>query len=933
MRLRLDPARPAMALLGLLLACAGNAEPRRETARCLPLASVPGPLPTEHVLDPDAERRNAGPRKAWIEAMHRAAPGTDWRALERQNGERRMQERALLRRRKDYSADTWTERGSRNLAGRMHSVAVSLDESAIYAGSDRGGVWRSAPDGSSWTPIGDSLWGGAHQVAVASSPSGQSVLALTNWGRLRYTVDDGANWLIPAGLPATSRSGKRLFTDPTDRTRVFAVLNAGPGWQVFRSLDGGVSFASVNVLGAPTDLWMDRVDGGALFLLEGTELWRSDDLGDTWLPQGSVTSPGANDVALAGSEAGAPTLMAAIRRSSGNWELHRSDDAGGAWTRQGNPPEFWGAMEAGIGDASLLALGGVEVFRSGSGGASFTKINDWWQYYANPLRRLHADLMGLDVAFIGGQETWFISTDGGIYISTDGLQTVHNICLLGLGVSQYYSTHTSRRDPSRILGGSQDQGYQRASLMGTPTADFEQLISGDYGHLTSADRTHDFVYSTYPGFILVHEGEDVPDLSQLDFPAGSRPQWLPAVVADPQDPEAFYFCADRLWRYERDPSSGEWTHFLETTQDFTAAGGSTLTKLSIAPSDPARRLAVTDSGALWYSDDGGFDWQPSADRGPDAHYFYGTALEHSPDDAATAIVAGSGYSGPAAWRTRDGGRSWSPLGAGLPPTLVYDIAWERPGSGIVFAATEAGPYRLDPATETWEHVGGSSSPLTTYWSVESIPEIGVARFGTYGRGIWDWQQAVVPEAGNCGDGVDNEGDGLVDCDDPDCVGSFDCRERCDNGLDDDRDGLTDCDDPDCVTADSDGDGRGDCDGSDCAPSNPLAWATPGEIRELRVAPLVPGTDDVRLTWTDEHVAAAGPGIWHDVVVGSLVGLRPAGWPAGGLCLRNDSPAFEHDDSTAGMDGIWYLVRAQNACSAGAWGSGDAGPAQPLPGCP
>ena len=33
---------------------------------------------------------------------------------------------------------------------------------------------------------------------------------------------------------------------------------------------------------------------------------------------------------------------------------------------------------------------------------------------------------------------------------------------------------------------------------------------------------------------------------------------------------------------------------------------------------------------------------------------------------------------------------------------------------------------------------GVSAPDQTYWSVEYIDEINTARFGTYGRGIWDF---------------------------------------------------------------------------------------------------------------------------------------------------------------------------------------------------
>ncbi|MCK5799143.1 MAG: hypothetical protein KAI47_18245, partial [Deltaproteobacteria bacterium] len=81
---------------------------------------------------------------------------------------------------------------------------------------------------------------------------------------------------------------------------------------------------------------------------------------------------------------------------------------------------------------------------------------------------------------------------------------------------------------------------------------------------------------------------------------------------------------------------------------------------------------------------------------------------------------------------------------------------------------------------------------------------------------------------------DDDGDGLVDCDDPDCYFHPACQgpgqEICTNKKDDDGDGFIDCDDLDCHyhpaciqpgqenctnKKDDDGDGRVDCDDTDC----------------------------------------------------------------------------------------------------------------------
>jgi hypothetical protein len=62
----------------------------------------------------------------------------------------------------------------------------------------------------------------------------------------------------------------------------------------------------------------------------------------------------------------------------------------------------------------------------------------------------------------------------------------------------------------------------------------------------------------------------------------------------------------------------------------------------------------------------------------------------------------------------------------------------------------------------------------------------------------------------CGDGADNDGDGLSDCADAlncragascgtgcVCGGGAATESQCDDGADNDRDGRTDCADPDC----------------------------------------------------------------------------------------------------------------------------------------
>ena len=111
------------------------------------------------------------------------------------------------------------------------------------------------------------------------------------------------------------------------------------------------------------------------------------------------------------------------------------------------------------------------------------------------------------------------------------------------------------------------------------------------------------------------------------------------------------------------------------------------------------------------------------------------------------------------------------------------------------------------------------------------------------------------DAQACTNRVDDDGDGLDDCRDPECA-AF-CTEAdnagCRNGADDDHDGLTDCADPDCATEcpesgldactdgiDNDLDRINDCGDADCAPWCGVTEPAAVECRGQACEPGFPG---------------------------------------------------------------------------------------------
>jgi len=180
-------------------------------------------------------------------------------------------------------------------------------------------------------------------------------------------------------------------------------------------------------------------------------------------------------------------------------------------------------------------------------------------------------------------------------------------------------------------------------------------------------------------------------------------------------------------------------------------------------------------------------------------------------------------------------------------------------------------------------------------------------------------------------------DGTFICD----IGAFELgiENYCANGLDDDGDMLIDCDDLDCLwlpPCDADGDGVANA--LDCAPNDAGANAPPTEVPRLAVTRRWDlGTDVAALAWTDLS-ALTGPVLLSDVFTGVITQMRSDRGLAGASCLAGDVRALTAVDPRmlpVSSDGFWYLVRAQSACDTGTLGEDSDGIPRDLGGvsCP
>jgi len=292
---------------------------------------------------------------------------------------------------------------------------------------------------------------------------------------------------------------------------------------------------------------------------------------------------------------------------------------------------------------------------------------------------------------------------------------------------------------------------------------FSQITGGDYGQPASGDGTHQYVYATYPSFIMIQVGETQPIIRGASFPAGTEigntAAWLPVIAADPDDNASVFAGLEKLYRYTKSPTVDEWPVPLVPwgspapplpIHEYISA-------LAFSPRNHNNVYLGTSAGHLHYSTDKGRTWTQAASSGVSIGYIRALLVSSKDNGTATDTVyaGGGGYgSDSSVLISINGGQSYEVYDQDKSPdrtsenleTLVMGLCEAPNASGTLFAATESSVYRRDPAdpnpaNDGWRNVGGTTIPVINYWSCESVRADQVVRMSSWGRGIWDYQMA------------------------------------------------------------------------------------------------------------------------------------------------------------------------------------------------
>jgi photosystem II stability/assembly factor-like uncharacterized protein len=677
--------------------------------------------------------------------------------------------------------------------GRTRAVAgVPGQRGVFYVGAVNGGVWKTNDAGRTWQPIFE---GQPTQSigAIAVAPSDPNIIYVASGeGLLRpdlsvgngiYRSADGGRTWQHHGLTEGQQIAE-LAVDPHDPGRVFAAVLGhpyGPNAErgIYRTLDAGRTWERVLYKDADTGgsavaidpansqvvyagLWQARLgpwEDKNEYNGTGGGLFKSLDGGRTWKQLTNGLPPNLCQINIAIAASQPQRLYATVGTtepreysSSAGLGVFRSDDAGESWVRISTDPRP--ALRIGGGDLPIIRVDPRNADVVYSTGLVTTKSTDggktWLSLRGAPGGDDYQNL------WISPDDSRIIAlvADQGAVITLNGGETWSS--WLNQPTAQLYHVSVTPTFPYRVCAGQQESGSVCIASRGNDGSitgqDWHPVGVIEYGYVAPDPLDPDLIYGAGRNEVTRYHWSTGQVENVTPIPVRGpdvRVNRTQPVMFSPLDPRTLYYAANRLYR-TRDGGATWQAMSPDLAREASGAPPSVGTlhpkgaerqrgviyALAPSPLDAGRLWAGTDDGLVWLTEDAGGHWSNIT---PPALNPWSkvTQIEASHFDANTAYVSVSRMRiddlRPYIYRTRDRGRSWQAIVAGLPDSPVNAVREDPQRKGLLFAATETAVWASFDDGDHWQSLQ-LNLPHTSMRDL-SIHDRDLI-VATHGRSIW-----------------------------------------------------------------------------------------------------------------------------------------------------------------------------------------------------
>ena len=678
--------------------------------------------------------------------------------------------------------------------GRTRAVAgVASQPRVFYVGAVNGGVWKTDDAGRTWRPIFDEQpTQSIGAIAVAASDpniiyvaSGEGLLRPDlSVGNGIYRSRDGGRTWSHLGLTEGQQIAE-LAIDPRDPSRLFAAvlghpygpnsergiyrsLDAGATWQrvLYKDADTGGSAVAIDPVHPETvyaGLWQARLgpwEDKNEFNGAGGGLFKSTDGGTTWkrLTAGLPADVSQVNIAIAPSSpqrlyVSVGTSEPGEYSSAAGLGVFRSDDRGESWSRITTDPRP--ALRIGGGDLAVLRVdptnpdvvysASLVTMKSTDGGKSWRPLrgapggDDYQNLWISPS----------DPRIIA------LVSDQGAVITLNGGETWSS--WFNQPTAQLYHVSVTPTFPYRVCAGQQESGSACIASRGNDGSvtdrDWHPIGAIEYGYVAPDPLDPDVIYGAGRSEVSKFHISTGQVQNVTPIPLRGPEVWVhrtQPLMFSPLDAHTLYYAANRLYRTADGGTSWQAVSPVLAREAGAVPAGvgalrvkgaeaqrGVIYALGLSPLDRGRLWAGTDDGLVWVSTDGGGNW--SNVTPPDLiPWSKVTQIEPSHFDADTAYVSVSRMRiddlHPYLYRTRDRGKTWQSIVAGLPADAPVNSVREDPQRrGLLFAATESAVWVSFDDGDHWDslQLNLPHTSMRDLWVHE-----GDLIVATHGRSIW-----------------------------------------------------------------------------------------------------------------------------------------------------------------------------------------------------
>ena len=608
---------------------------------------------------------------------------------------------------------TWTHIGLENTQ-HIGKIAVHPHNPDIvyvaaighfYAGNPDRGIFRSKDGGRSWEKV---------------------LYKNEDVGAIEVVIDRTNPNVVYAGLWNTRRPP--WF--------VYAPSN-GPGGGMYKSTDGGNTWKQL------TDGLPNEGMGKSGIAVCPSKPNRVYAVIDNLNPDPAAPKPPPGPVNPFGSPAGLGGFF-------------RSDDGGESWTRLSSDQALWGRgwyfehIDVDPKNEDIVYVSNVSISRSMDGGKSWVALrgspggDDYHQVWVSP----------------DDSNTVISASDQGTLITRNAKAEDPRVVTwsswYNQPTAQIYHVSVDYRFPYWATGAQQDSGAvavrSRGKFGEISVRDWEPVAAGGESGYTAGDVLH-------PGIIFggtgerynMEENRTVGGTTSPKATKADRKDWTQPLVFSRADPRALYYGNQFL--FKTSDNAANWAQIspdltrtdpgIPRTLDAAAAADVGNDRrgviYTIAPSPMLVPMVWigTDDGLIQLTMNDGKSWTDVTPKEMTA-WSCVTMIEASHFDFNSAYASVDRHQlqdfAPYIYRTRDAGKTWQKITAGLPANgYVHTIKEDPERRGLLFAGTELGVHVSFDDGESWQPIQ-LNLPVTSMRDFEIYGNDLIV--ATHGRGFW-----------------------------------------------------------------------------------------------------------------------------------------------------------------------------------------------------